>query len=253
MTVFDQIAAEAVDDITCMLCSYVMIDPVQLPYCSHAMCRACVLRISRHSALFICPMRCNLPAGSGGGVPMTDAAVQALPSHARVSEQVQWHAALVLASGFEADALRSSESDVRTLSIFREVGLQRQLPRVLQIARENDSHLAIGGGGVQPAKSTSASFFEKNSTRFQSLGSSERLRVSVRRHSSRDAPAFAVWAERKSSKEQWELEVEDVAQYCDIAVPAKVVLSRLKVTAAACCVAPHDVMHFAAESSHGSC
>ena len=75
--------------------------------------------------------------------------------------------------------------------------------------------------------------FDVSGLMFPSLGSSERLRVSVRRHSSCDAPAFAVWAERKSSKEQWELEVEDVAQYCDIAVPAKVVLSRLKVTAAA--------------------
>ncbi len=107
----------------------------------------------------------------------------------------------------------------------------------------------------KPSKGQSSEVlhFDLSGLVFQSLGSSERLRVSVRRHSSRDAPAFAVWAERKSSKEQWELEVEDVAQYCDIAVPAKVALSRLKVTAAACCVAPHDVMHFAAESSHGSC
>ena len=106
----------------------------------------------------------------------------------------------------------------------------------------------------KPSKGQSSEVlhFDLSGLVFQSLGSSERLRVSVRRHSSRDAPAFAVWAERKSSKEQWELEVEDVAQYCDIAVPAKVALSRLKVTAAACCVALHDVMHFAAESSHGS-
>jgi hypothetical protein len=74
--------------------------------------------------------------------------------------------------------------------------------------------------------------FDLTGLLFQSLGSSERLRVSVRRHSSRDAPAFAVWAERKSSKEQWELEVDDVAQHCDdTPVPPKVVLSRLKVTA----------------------
>jgi hypothetical protein len=73
--------------------------------------------------------------------------------------------------------------------------------------------------------------FDLTGLLFQSLGSSERLRVSVRRHSSRDAPAFAVWAERKSSKEQWELEVDDVAQHCDTPVPVKVVLSRLKVTA----------------------
>ena len=81
-------------------------------------------------------------------------------------------------------------------------------------------------------KSTANPLFQITNIIFESLGSSERLRVSVRRHSSRDAPAFAVWAERKSSKEQWELEVDDVAQHCDdTPVPPKVVLSRLKVTA----------------------
>ena len=81
-------------------------------------------------------------------------------------------------------------------------------------------------------KSTANPFFQITNIIFESMGSSERLRVSVRRHSSRDAPAFAVWAERKSSKEQWELEVDDVAQHCDdTPVPVKVVLSRLKVTA----------------------
>ena len=80
-------------------------------------------------------------------------------------------------------------------------------------------------------KSTAKPLFQITNIIFESLGSSERLRVSVRRHSSRDAPAFAVWAERKSSKEQWELEVDDVAQHCDTPVPVKVVLSRLKVTA----------------------
>ena len=67
---------------------------------------------------------------------------------------------------------------------------------------------------------------------FQSFGTSERLRVSVRRHSKNEPPAFAIWAERKSTKEQWELDVDDVAEHCDIAVPAKVVLSRLKVSSA---------------------
>ena len=86
----------------------------------------------------------------------------------------------------------------------------------------------------KPSKGQSSELlhFDLSGLLFQSLGSSERLRVSVRHLSSRDAPAFVVLAERKSSKEQWELGVQDVAKYCDIAVPAKVVLSRLKVTAA---------------------
>ena len=74
--------------------------------------------------------------------------------------------------------------------------------------------------------------FDLTGLQFQSFGASERLRVSVRRHSKNEPPAFAIWAERKSTKEQWELDVDDVAEHCDIAVPAKVVLSRLKVSSA---------------------
>ena len=74
--------------------------------------------------------------------------------------------------------------------------------------------------------------FDLTGLRFQAFSSGERLRVSVRRHSANEPPAFAIWAERKSSKEQWELDVDDVTQHCDTAVPAKVVLSRLKVSSA---------------------
>jgi hypothetical protein len=78
-------------------------------------------------------------------------------------------------------------------------------------------------------------YFDLTGLQFESFGSGERLRVSVRRHSSCDHPdAFAMWVERKSSKEQWELEVDDVKKHfdeADTSVPARVVLPRLKVSA----------------------
>jgi hypothetical protein len=86
---------------------------------------------------------------------------------------------------------------------------------------------------IKPSKGQSELIhFDLTGIQFRSFGASERLRVSVRRHSKNEPPAFAIWAERKSSKEQWELDVDDVAAHCDITVPAKVVLSRLKVRAA---------------------
>ena len=108
---------------------------------------------------------------------------------------------------------------------------------------------------LKPSKSQAElQHFDLTGLQFQSFGSSERLRVSVRRHSSSEAPAFAIWVERKSSKEQWELDVDDVAQHCDIAVPAKVVLSRLKVSSArvCCCARRRCLNALAAESAVGS-
>ncbi len=83
-----------------------------------------------------------------------------------------------------------------------------------------------------PRTRVSFDAIEKTSVSKFKFGASESLRVSVGRHSKNEPPAFAIWAERKSTKEQWELDVDDVAEHCDIAVPAKVVLSRLKVSSA---------------------
>jgi hypothetical protein len=239
MTVFDDMAASAAEDITCMLCSYVMIDPVQLPYCSHAMCRACVQRISRQN-VFICPMRCRPPAGYDSGVQLTDAAVQSLPTHVQVADRIQWHAALVFASGFDASALKTLSSEVTTA--FVEAGLQHNLATLRKIVDDDSMRMGAAAVPVRAPTSPSAMYFSiqnvcfpslrSSGLQFQSFGASERLRVSVRRHSKNEPPAFAIWAERKSSKEQWELDVDDVAEHCDIAVPAKVVLSRLKVSSA---------------------
>jgi hypothetical protein len=232
MIIFEEMAAAAAEDVTCMLCSYVMIDPVQLPYCSHAMCRACVQLISRQN-MFVCPMRCTQPAGCDAGVPLADAAVQALPAHARVVDQINWHAALVLASGFDASALKSLTPEVS--NAFVQAGLQNYLPKLQTIAGHHDSSPTSSAR----ASAAHAGFFDIDDTKCLSLvcsghrlQPSERLRVSVRRHSANEPPAFAIWAERKSSKEQWELDVDDVTQHCDTAVPAKVVLSRLKVSSA---------------------
>jgi hypothetical protein len=240
MTVFDADVDAAADDVTCMICSFIMIDPVQLPYCSHAMCRDCAQRISRRNAFFLCPMRCPLPPGNEVGVSMKDADVQSLPTHTSISAQIQWHAALVLASGFEATAFKANMGSPDVTRVFAEADLHQHLPQLMQIAQRDDSERVMGRGEHNDAAATKH-FFEIGSARFdtigplESFGSGERLRVSVRRHSSCDHPdAFAIWVERKSSKEQWELEVDDVKKHfdeADTSVPARVVLPRLKVGA----------------------
>ena len=168
-------------------------------------------------------MRCPLPPGNEVGVSMTDADVQSLPTHTSISAQIQWHAALVLASGFEATAFKAKMGSPDVTRVFAEADLNQHLPQLMQIAQRDDSERVMGRG-------------EGNTLGpLESFGSGERLRVSVRRHSSCDHPdAFAMWVERKSSKEQWELEVDDVKKHfdeADTSVPARVVLPRLKVSA----------------------
>ena len=101
---------------------------------------------------------------------MTDADVQSLPTQTRLSAQIEWHAALVLATGFEATAFKAKMGSPDVTRVFAEADLHQHLPQLMQIAQRDDSERVMGRG-------------EGNTLGpLESFGSGERLRVSVRRH-----------------------------------------------------------------------
>lgn len=88
---------------------------------------------------------------------------------------------------------------------------------------------AIASHPLDASASKDHGCFDMSDICFAALGDSDRLRVCVRPHPTAAAPAFTVVAERRSSKQQWKLDVVNLAQYCDTTVPDRVLLSHLKV------------------------